>query len=471
MPYSLSTLTKKEQIDTITALAGTHHISRTEKYLSNFLSLCIKAAFFGSYVLQTADDNPDGLGLIIIGCAISGCINAVLGGSVDTTIRRGIKGIKSTFACDTESLKETFFMTVLIIAAAYFGYAQSGPFAKGTQVALARLTRYGPDSILSKAVTRGTAAAEALFLTNNALRFFEKALGECCLKDKKKARIIEEANQPWECALQTTLTGEWTTFEKTLPASEQSKHIFKQIFTGIFIGFAYALTMASSTQAYVKNLALYRWLDALTLDGLPLGYAALNFTALFAYNGFVRGGMSILLDPFLRLKDLITGEGFFTRKDDHFLSDPEPKSVDGRLVLDYAVKAFFSWIGPALTYTSSIERAKAGYHAHHPVIDACNDYVLPVMAFLVNAFASFYLLKGLYRIFTCTTESEKAPLEGSDYRALRVTVKYLQKPENSRHPFWTAGQADLIKHGAQAYRDARIASAAAPADELKPLLE
>ncbi len=451
-------LTSSAQIETLSALAGMSQPTRIEKGLCFSISALIKLAFFVSYGFQTMNGNTNWIGLVWTGCVISGLINAILGGSVDQTVRRSVRGVQHFFNGDTENLKENLFMIVLICAAVYLGYAQSGPFAKGTQAALASLTPFNAESTLSKIVTSSTAAAEALFLTNKALQFFGINIGEYWLPDKKKARLIHEADQPFQCVLDAENPEQLLRHVQAKVPGE----LEKKLLAGSFIAPAYLLTMASSTQDFVKNLPLYQWLDALSFKGLPLGYAALNFTALFTYNGFVRDGFAIVTNPLTRLfQKYWEGKDFFAEKDKHFVLDPEKANA-----WKYWAHYLFTIAAAALTYTSSIERAKAGYHETQALIDFCNNYALPIMAMAVNGFAGFHLIGAGYRIGTCTTQVETVPFEGADYRALRQTLTYLE--EHPSHPFWTATtEAELLTRSQNAYHDARPT---VKDEELQPLL-
>jgi hypothetical protein len=90
------------------------------------------------------------------------------------------------------------------------------------------------------------------------------------------------------------------------------------------------------------------------------------------------------------------------------------------------------------------------------------------MAMIVNGWASFHLVTAVQQIFTCTTEAERAPFEGSDYRALLTSLTHLK--QNETHPFWTALNSgngpQTLEQARQAYRQARTKQS----DEMQPLL-
>ncbi|MDO8953623.1 MAG: hypothetical protein Q7V63_02090 [Gammaproteobacteria bacterium] len=379
-------LPKDQQTILLAALSGARVPGQAQKITANILSFLVKSIFFGSYVLQTLEGNKNPIYLAWPGAIISGSLNAILGGSLDSLIIRAVKSTKSFGRLGRENWKENISGLLLLLPLAlYFGYAQAGPFGEGTQVALKDLLGCDEGGAVSQVFTWATVVTEGAFLTHASFDLLANGLAQLCLEDKKISAIIAGADHPAICAFDALEGKELAAYKK--PVSTARSIGLVSSFS--FICFAYALTMADSTQRFLVGNPLYSWLVSNTVvDRIPLGSAALNITACINYSGYLLDGLLYLVDPFVRGGKALKGEdGFFTDKDkDHSL-------------VKYIAKYVFVVVGAYLAYSSSVERAKAGDaedEAPPALIVFLQTYFLSVMAINVNSWALEKLFETVY---------------------------------------------------------------------------
>ncbi len=465
---------KPEQLIILAALSGARRPSTTQKIITNALSAAIKLIFFGIYLAQTLDDNPNSLGLAWTGALISGGLNAILGGSVDPLIKRLAKGSKSLFNFDSENLKENaFFILTLIPFAFYFGYAEAGPFGEGSKVALDHQKIASTGTTFSHALISLTVLAEGTFLTYSALQLFERIF-YCCFKDKRSVAAIREAPSP----LHTTLAIPDKTYQFKNPSLCNAQNI-KRCLAFLFIWFAYANSMADATDKFLRGSLIHIVYDPLLslgkLFGVPIGAALLNLPACYNYADYLLDGINTLTDPLQRLlRAHFKTKPFFPNAE----TDQPIKNWEKFL---YWGTYVFTLFGATLAYSSSVERARsAGTAENSTYVDFCQTYLLVIMAFIVNAWAIAQLPKAcieLYKICRqlCQTK-EKDPLadfridpghdfNSADLRKLSKTMKYLKTHPNDI-PKQTASINEVVTSLAWAHKLAH--GAAAP--EAQPLL-
>ena len=419
-------LTPEQQLTYLATLSGAHTPSTTQKNISLALSAAIKITFFASYLAQTLNGNPNALIWAWTGGLISGGLNAVLGGSLDSLIKRLTKATKSLTDGDAENIKENLFSLALLLPTAlYLGYAQAGPFGEGTQDALSKLLGLAADKLPSQILTQLTVVTEGLFLTHSALELFENTAHRF-FPDKWSVSLIRDSKNPLQTA-QAVIRDGPAPHSKSLSKARIAK-------TSAAFSFhisAYASTMAGSTRDYLKGNPLYTWLPACgNIARVPIGAALLNLPACYNYTRFLLGGVETLTDPWVRLGGtLFYGKAFFDKKTGPFFPEKEwGHDIESRDKALYFSKYLFTLLGAYLAYSSSVERAKAGTHESSAYLDFCQNILLVIMAFTVNAWALGQLPSFCFDILqACCTRSAaetktidiNSDFDSSDFRQLK----------------------------------------------------
>lgn len=389
-------ISKTQSALLISALSGASSHGLLQRGIAQSLSAVIKIVFFGSYLLQTLEGNPNPFPLAWTGSFISGGLNAVLGGSLDALITRLVRSLKNMKERDPENWKENLTNLLLLLPPAlFFGYAQAGPFGEGTEEAFVDLLHKDPEAILTQAFKWATVAAEGLFLTRASLELFERFVAKYALKDKAAALILAEADYPLACAFDAAARKELTAYVK--PASLGRKVQIGGAFN--FTLFAYAFTMNESTEAFLKGNVLYSWLlNSTIIQRVPIGAAALNLTACYNYSFFLLEGIFTLLNPLFRLYNILAKDESFFEPELKAAKEKEEVLDYRHVMIAYALKYAFVVLSGYLTYTSSVERAKAGNDDIPPFTDFCQTYLLPIMAIIVNSGAIADLPGACYQL-------------------------------------------------------------------------
>lgn len=389
-----NTLDQNQQIILLAALSGASTPHRLQIISASVLSTVIKITFFGSYLLQTLNKNPNALALAWIGGLISGALNAVLADSLDPIIAHFVRSIKNFKYANAENWKENLSSFFLLLPALYLGYAQAGPFAEGTQSALQDILSIDSKSVTSQILTWLTVISEGAFLCRASYELFAQLWAKLALKDKWAVSVLAKTDTPLLCALDILDNKDLSIYRKTITLQQ----LACKAALFLYIVFAYALTMANATACYLKSNSFYSWLPYTRFRGVAIGAAALNLTACYTYTFFLASGLMLLCNPLLRIHNKIY-------KKAHFFVDSEynfwgvSNYIAGYLLI--AVSAYFS-------YFSSTERASSCDDDVAPFIkDVCLQYLLPMMAFIVNAGALVKLPEETWKLLLSITSAIK----------------------------------------------------------------
>lgn len=266
-----------------------------------------------------------------------------------------------------------------------------------------------PEAVLTQVLKWSTVATEGLFLTRSSLELLEGLFAKFALKDKAATLILKDSDTPLSCALDAAVSAELTAYKKTISYAQRAKLATAFSFTV----FAYAFTMNESTEAFLKGNLFYDWLlDSTLVKQVPVGAAALNLTACYNYSYFLLNGVNALLDPIFRLYKMHLccetrshdGISFFEREVKEAADQGKTLNYS-HAIIAYSLKYAFVVLSAYLTYTSSVERAKAGESNVSAFVEFCQTYLLPTMAIIVNSGAlvelpgaCLELLKGIGHI-------------------------------------------------------------------------